>query len=149
MSAAALKSVGQMFTDEGFEYDEETGTMVKREGPTVAGKIGNFLLPGQPFGVETTTEFPEELVPRIKGAEEFIENQRIMQQQRMRELPLEERIKEGMSDAAGNPIQTGISDVPGDPSLSSDTVLMVDRQGRPRRVLKKDVEAALQNGYKF
>ena len=128
MSSAALRSLGQMFADEGFEYDEETGTMVRREGPTVAGKIGNFLLPGQPFGVETTTEFPEELIPRIKGAEEFIENKRIMQ---------------------GQPMIPDASDVSGDPSLSSDTVLMVDRQGRPRRVLQKDVEAALQNGYKF
>jgi len=104
MTSGALRSIGQMFEDEGFKYDDKTQTMVKREGPTVAGKIGNFLLPGQPFGVETTTEFPEELVPRIKGAEEFIENQRIMQQQRMRELPLEERIQQGMSDAAGDPL---------------------------------------------
>jgi len=27
-----------------------------------------------------------------------------MQQQRMRELPLEERIQQGMSDAAGDPL---------------------------------------------
>ena len=104
MSSAALKSLGQMFSGEGFEYDKDTGTMVKREGPTFAEKIGNFFLPGQPFGVETTTEFPEQLIPRIKGAEEFIENQRIMQQQRMRELPLEERMQQGMSDAAGDPL---------------------------------------------
>ena len=148
MTPAALRSLGQMFAGEGFEYDDKTETMVRRQGPGFIGGLLNKFVKGQPF-TPAPEEFPKELIPRIKGAEEFIENKRIMQQQRMRELPLEERIREGMSDAAGNSIQTGISDVPGDPSLSSDTVLMVDRQGRPRRVLKKDVEAALQNGYKF
>jgi len=146
MSPAALRSLGQMFAGEGFEYDDEMQTMVKREGPGFLGGLLNKFAKGQPF-TPAPEVFPEELIPKIKGAKEFIENKRI--RQRMRELPLEERIQKGISDAAGNPIQTGISDVPGDPSLSSDTVLMVDRQGRAREVLQKDVEAALQNGYKF
>ena len=103
MTSAALRSLGQMFAGEGFEYDEDTGTMVKQEGPGFFGAIGNFFSKGQPF-TPAPEVFPEELIPRIKGAEEFIENKRIMQQQRMRELPLEERIQQGMSDAAGDPL---------------------------------------------
>ena len=103
MSPAALRSLGQMFADEGFEYDDKTGTMVRREGPGFFGAIGNFFRKGQP-NTPPPEEFPEELIARIKGAEEFIENKRIRQQQRMRELPLEERIQQGMSDAAGDPL---------------------------------------------
>jgi len=102
-SPSALRSAGQMFADEGFEYDEETGKMVRREGPGFFGAIGNFFKKGQP-NTPPPEEFPEELIPRIKGAEEFIENKRIMQQQSMRELPLEERMQQGMSDAAGDPL---------------------------------------------
>jgi hypothetical protein len=71
-----------MLTDQGFEYNPETGTMQRQEGAGLFGSIMNFFAPGQPFTPE-----PVELDPRIvqgvKGVPELIETKRIMQGSQM------------------------------------------------------------------
>jgi hypothetical protein len=80
ISPAALKSADTMLTEAGFEYNPETQTMQKQEGPGFLGMLGNVFSPGQPF-----TPDPVELDPRIvqgiKGVPELIETKRIMQGQ--------------------------------------------------------------------
>jgi hypothetical protein len=80
ISPAALKSADTMLTEAGFEYNPETQTMQRQEGPGFLGMLGNVFSPGQPF-----TPDPVELDPRIvqgiKGVPELIETKRIMQGQ--------------------------------------------------------------------
>tara|TARA_R100001086_G_scaffold157448_1_gene84263 strand:+ start:2513 stop:3157 length:645 start_codon:yes stop_codon:yes gene_type:complete len=80
ISPAALGAADKMLTEQGFEFNPETGTMQRQEGPGFFGSIGNFFAPGQPFTPEPV-ELDPRIVQGIKGVPELIETKRIMQGQ--------------------------------------------------------------------
>ena len=82
ISPAALGAADKMLTEQGFEFNPETGTMQRQEGPGFFGMLGNIFSRGQPFTPEPV-ELDPRIVQGIKGVPELIETKRIMQGSQM------------------------------------------------------------------
>ena len=89
---------------------------------TFGGHLRNIFSVGTP-GTPTRTEaMPEEMIQGITGMPQLIRNKQML------------NTNIGAEEVSGN---------------ETDTVLMVDREGLPRRVAREDVEEAIQNGYRL
>ncbi len=77
-SPGAMGSAETYAATLGFDYNPETRTMQKTEGPGFLRSLGNILTPGQPFGSPQTIDMPQEIIEGTTGMQQFIQQQQAL-----------------------------------------------------------------------